>query len=1551
VAAWLLESNLNQLKRLKIRSIWMKAMRTIPVTWVSKMRVAAYCAAIASLLTIPVGAQQQQLLTHHTRPAVVNKQAKFISPLPATKRLKLAIMLPLSDQAGLNAFLSQIYDPQSPSYRQFLSVQQFTERFGPSQANYDAVVKFARANNMTVVATPVNRMLVDVEASVADINRTFHVTMGTYQHPTEDRTFFAPDREPAVDLNVKLWHIAGLDDFSPPRSQLRYAKPNEIKSEDVTGSGPGGTYLGSDIREAYYGATALTGAGQTIGIYGLNYNLSDIALYFSMIGQPFNPSQVSDYSTDGTVSTCPDNCNDGEPAVDIQQSLSMAPGANIIEYFGNSDPDVFNAAASANIARQMSTSLLWLPADPTTDEPIFQEMGAQGQSIFVATGDSGAYNPTENPGFYPADDPYVTGVGGTDLSTNGAGGAWASETAWIGSGGGIDTNGLTIPTYQQLTGVINSTNFGSTTLRNIPDVSSDANTDSFWCSSGACYEGIGGTSLAAPRWAGFMALINQQAAQSNEPPVGFLNPIIYPLDLGAGYAAAFHDITSGNDGAGSNGSTTSYTAVKGYDLATGWGSPNGQGLIDALTPASTAPYYSLAGLPTTVDIATEGSGTSTIQLTSGNGFAGSVALSAVVVGPSSGVTVSLNPTTVTGSGTSTLSVTITGPTPANFQIVVTGTSTATGVLTQPAYVTISTPGFALSSSSTTIYLNQSATATDTLTVAPENGFTGVPAFSASSLPSGVSASFNPSSSSSTTTMTLKASATAQTTIGTQFLITGAAGTVMQTTPPTVVVSAATGTGGSGTPVNLASAFNLDGIYSDGTTFSTAGLDGDGNAYSSNLLTANRVLNGVQFNFGPANAMDVVQGTGQNITLPAGQFTTLQLLGTAVNGHQVGQTLVVNYSDGTSTTFTQTFGDWSSGLGGAANESEAVAMQYVDGGNGSKVEGQRNLYAYLLALDSTKTVASLTLPKNSNVVVLAATLTTQNVGTQISLASAFNIGGLFSNGTTFDASLGMDGGGDGCSLPNGCSDAFSSQQLGLTLDTVPTLTFNNLVFDFGSVNTVDCTSACILDAIDLNPGVTVKLPANQQAAASTLMLLGTGVQGGGTATVTVNYTTGSASAFTQTFSDWCNFQNNQYETIAVGSISRINSDGTLSTGASCNLYAYTYPLDATRIVQSIALKNATSNFQTIVFAATLTPVAPAAAPTFTVSDLPSTLNLTQGSSGTTTVTVAPLNGFSGSVTLAASGLPSGVTAQFATNPATGSSVLTLAASSAAAIGTATVTITGTSGSLSATTTIALTVSAAPSFTVAASPATLALAQGASGTSTVTVTAANGFTGSVTLAASGLPSGVTAQFATNPATGSSVLTLAASSSATVGTATVTITGTSGSLSATTTIALTVTGPSSFTIAASPTTLTIAQNASGTSTITVTSANGFNSAVSINATGMPTGTNAVFSPTSITPAADGSATSTLTFTSSSTSAALHRNGVPLFPATTLAALLCCLGWKKRRPLQLILLLMTGVIGLGLLNGCGGSSKPQPTTSTITVTATSGALQQTTTISLTVN
>ncbi|MGZ4875945.1 MAG: hypothetical protein ACXV5R_12295 [Candidatus Angelobacter sp.] len=197
------------------------------------------------------------------------------------------------------------------------------------------------------------------------------------------------------------------------------------------------------------------------------------------------------------------------------------------------------------------------------------------------------------------------------------------------------------------------------------------------------------------------------------------------------------------------------------------------------------------------------------------------------------------------------------------------------------------------------------------------------------------------------------------------------------------------------------------------------------------------------------------------------------------------------------------------------------------------------------------------------------------------------------------------------------------------------------------------------------------------------------------------------------------------------------------------------------------------------------------PNYTLSASPSSLTVTQGTSGNSTITVTPSGGFTGSVTLSTSALPSGVTATFGTNPTTGTSVVTFTASSTATTGTTSVTITGTSGTLSHTTSISLTVNATatPNFSLSASPSSLSVTQGSSGNSTITVTPSGGFTGSVTLSNSALPSGVTASFGTNPTTSTSVITFTASSTATTGTSTITITGVSGTLSHTTTISLTV------------------------------------------------------------------------------------------------------------------------------------------------------------------
>jgi subtilase family serine protease len=341
--------------------------------------------------------------------------------------------------------------------------------------------------------------------------------------------------------------VAGLNNLGPPRSAgLKRASAAQIIESNSTGS-EGGQYLGSDIRAAYAPGVTLDGSGQVVGLLEFGpYNLSDVQNYFSSISQPLNVPIVN-VLLNGVTGVC-SGCDDGEEVVDIEQAVSMAPNLSAVYvYEGTSDVSIFNRMATDNLAKQLSSSFLWLPADPASDEPIFQELAAQGQNLFQASGDSGAYTPPGctsncNGVWYPADDPYVTVVGGTDLTTNGAGGTWQSETAWIGSSGGYSTNGFAIPSYQAA--VINSSNQGSTSLRNLPDVAAEANTDNYLCANGGCGGGVGGTSLAAPRWAGFLALANEQATGR---PIGFLNPTLYSIGQGGSYGADLHDITSGDN--------------------------------------------------------------------------------------------------------------------------------------------------------------------------------------------------------------------------------------------------------------------------------------------------------------------------------------------------------------------------------------------------------------------------------------------------------------------------------------------------------------------------------------------------------------------------------------------------------------------------------------------------------------------------------------------------------------------------------------------------------------------------------------------------------------------------------------------------------------------------------------------------------------------------------------------------------------------------------------------------------------------------------------------
>ncbi len=277
-------------------------------------------------------------------------------------------------------------------------------------------------------------------------------------------------------------------------------------------------------------------------------------------------------------------------------------------------------------------------------------------------------------------------------------------------------------------------------------------------------------------------------------------------------------------------------------------------------------------------------------------------------------------------------------------------------------------GFALSAPAT-VFLNENSTGKATIKVTDLGGFKGAVSLGLSSLPAGVSASVTGSGKNQQAVFKATSGAT------TGFFpvtVTGTSGDITQNFTFTLAVSAAKGGKGSGQQVDLSSAFNLNGIYTDGTAYSTGGLDGSGNSYSSKLLTKLRVLDGIEFKFGPANQLDAIGSNGQAVSLPQNKFSGLMLLATGVQGNQSSQTFTVNYTDGTSAQFTQSLSDWSTPQN-FSGETEAVAMSYRNTANGTQSNGTFNLYAYTLALDSSKTVESVTLPDNPDVVVLAATL--------------------------------------------------------------------------------------------------------------------------------------------------------------------------------------------------------------------------------------------------------------------------------------------------------------------------------------------------------------------------------------------------------------------------------------------------------------------------------------------------------------------------------------------------------------------------------------------------
>jgi len=1440
----------------------------------------AALSCVIFLLFATPGRAQQSLLTHHVREAVLNGHAKLIGDLPATQIMQLDLVLPLSDQAGLDSFLSELYDPASPSYRHFLTVQEFTARFGPSQANYDAVVAFAKANGLTVVGGTRDGMEVQVKGQVSTVETAFHVNMRTYQHPTENRTFYSPDREPTSSLPFQLWHISGLDNYSIPHTMLisksDYAQAHGIAPEAVvtqasTGSGPSASFLGSDMRAAYYGGTALTGAGQNLGLFEyLGTDLSDLTTYFTNVGQT-NNVPVSLLSTDGTSTSCvySSGCDDTEQTLDMTQAIGMAPGlSSLVVYIGSSDTAIIGAMVSHSpLPTTIGCSWGWTPADPSTLDPYFQRMAAQGQNFFAASGDHSTWSfASSYTSAWPADDANVVSVGGTDLVTASAAGPWQSETAWSASGGGISPNGIAIPAWQQLSGVINSTNRGSTTLRNGPDVSANANWSFYTCADQTtCLANeYGGTSFAAPMWAGYISLVNQQLAANGEPTIGFLNPTIYAQNVTSAYNTDFHDITSGVSG--------SYSAVTGYDLVTGWGSPNGQNLINDLGGAP-APGFTLSVLPASLTVVQGASGTATSTVQDVDGFSGNVSLG--TSGLPSGVTASFTPNPATGTSVLTLTASSAAATGV-FNITVTGTS---GTLT--------------------------ATTTLVLTVVSPVQITPPPLTNFGQVNIGIT---------SQTIPVVFTFDTARTLGGVAVLTQGGANLDFADAGSDTCTPNTSYTAGQTCTANVAFTPKFAGTRygavvledNSGNTLAIGDLQGAGVGPQINFLPGAQSVLGSGFDSPIGVAVD---GSGDIYVADTFHSAVKEIV--AVNGSIPASPTIRTLGSG----FNSPFGIAVDGIGNVyVADTDNSAVKEIVAVNGS-IPASPTIITLGSGFSYPEGVA---VGANGNVYVADtgndAIKEILAVNGSISVSPTINIVG---NGFIQPRSVAVDGSGnvyacetlssvqeilaaDG-SIPASptivtLASGFGQDLSGVAVDGRGNLYvtdwYKNEVFEIPAVNGSIPSSPSVLTiatglngpygvAVDSSGNIYVPNWGNSEVVkldftdAPSLSFASTVVGSTSTnspQTVTVE-NVGNAALNIPILSSGsnptiaANFTLNSSGASACPLVSASSSTpGTLASGASCQLPISFAPATVGALTGSLALTDSNLNAAAPGYAAQSILLSGNGVNNFTLEASPVVLSVLQGGSVTTSISVTGVNGPAGSVNLAASGLPSGVTASFAPNSTTSTSVLTLTANSYAPTGTYNVTITGTSGPLTVTTALSLMVGP-PSFTLSAAPSSLNLAQGFSNTTSVVVTSVNGFTGNVSLVASSLPSGVTASFTPNPTSGTSLLTLSASSTATTGSATVVITGTSGAVSATTTVLLNVVStPPSISLYAYSFNPTVIQGTSGTWTITI-GENGFNGNVNLAISGLPSGVTASFTPN---PTPGGTSILTLTVSSSAATGA---------------------------------------------------------------------------------
>ncbi len=482
--------------------------------------------------------------------------------------------------------------------RQYMSQAEFTQAFGADPKDIAAVKKFAQAYNLDVVSSSVARRSVALAGTVEAMTKAFAVDLQEHTAPDTQDTFrvrVGPVNVPS-DLDGIVEGVFGLDDRPQASPHFRILEPNGNQDVGQARAGSQG-YTPLQVAQFYNFPQGFDGSGQTIAIIELGggYRKRDLTAYFKKLG--LKTPSVSAVAVDGGRNQPDGNPNsaDGEVMLDIEVTGAVATGAKIAVYFApNTDRGFLDAITTAVHDTRRKPSIIsiswgaaesdWTGQAITNMNQAFQAAAALGVTIFCASGDNGSNdgvatngNPPDKHAHvdFPASSPFVVACGGTFVSATGA--TINQEVVWNdGVNGGATGGGVSdtfdVPAYQAGVKIPKSVNTNQRVGRGVPDIAGNASPHSGYLVRVDGQEfPIGGTSAVAPLWAGLTALLNQALGK----PVGFFNPLLYQI----GGKGILHDITSGNNDLTNTGG---YPAGPGWDACTGWGSPDGTKLLQAL---------------------------------------------------------------------------------------------------------------------------------------------------------------------------------------------------------------------------------------------------------------------------------------------------------------------------------------------------------------------------------------------------------------------------------------------------------------------------------------------------------------------------------------------------------------------------------------------------------------------------------------------------------------------------------------------------------------------------------------------------------------------------------------------------------------------------------------------------------------------------------------------------------------------------------------------------------------------------------------------------------